>query len=343
MKKTTPYLLLSLFIGLTFFSSCSSDEQSVKLFVPNVSNISVKLEVRRLEKELLNLESKQDVSDFLNNNPELDGYFGKSRYPDEKLLVDAVHKFISIKESDTLALDAARIFGDFKQQLDEIETAFKYLKYYYPDFKVPKIYTTVSAFGAFGFGSDFYLSDDIIVIGLDFFGGKTASFRPPKTPNYILKRLDKEHLVGNVMILLSQKYNKYDPKDQTMLAEMLFYGKAYYFAKQTLPTFPDSLILGYTNQEMREIHHNESKIWGHFVERNLFYESAANKKAKYVGEAPKVNSIDQNCPGRIGRWLGWQIAKKYASSEKLEKNLSAVMKEEDAKKMFQKSKYRPRK
>jgi hypothetical protein len=42
--------------------------------------------------------------------------------------------------------EAAERFGDMKQEQQQLETAFKVIKYHYPDFRVPQIKTFVSGF-----------------------------------------------------------------------------------------------------------------------------------------------------------------------------------------------------
>ena len=325
-------------IFLSFFlMSCGFHEEQT----PNISEINVDIKLRRLEKEVFALKTKNDIKNFLNNNPLVaNSYFKLSAYPDQSILVEYIHKFLSIKASDTLRIDAERIFGNFNKEINEIEKAFKYLKYYYPDFRVPEIYTSVSAFGAFGFGNDFYISDSVIVIGLDYFGGGTSTYRPPDMPNYILNRYEKEYMIPSLMVLLSQRYNNFNAKDRTLLAEMLFYGKSYYFAKKILPDVQDSIIIGFSSQDIIDVNHNESIIWGHFIEKKLFYETSNQVKNNYLGERPKVLEINSNCPGRIGRWLGWSIIKKYAEEENQQINLSVIMATSNANKTFQLSRYK---
>ena len=41
------------------------------------------------------------------------------------------------------------------------------------------------------------------------------------------------------------------------------------------------------------------------------YESSHFIKNKYVNERPNVTEIGNECPGRIGQWLGWKIVNAY--------------------------------
>ena len=62
-------------------------------------------------------------------------------------------------------------------------------------------------------------------------------------------------------------------------------------------------------------------------------------KQKFLGERPNVYEIGDKCPGRIGRWLGWQIVEAYA--EETGASVQAIMSEKDASKILRMSKYKP--
>ena len=143
------------------------------------------------------------------------------------------------------------------------------------------------------------------------------------------------------MLLLTQKQNKTDQSDQSLLAEMIFYGKSYFLTKSTLPCTPDSLIIGYTAQEIEDINKNEHIIWANFLENDLLYETSHFMKNKFIGERPKTFEISQQCPGRIGIWVGWQIVKSYMENNP-QVELQELMENTDAQEIFSQSKYKPR-
>ncbi|MDH5368044.1 MAG: gliding motility lipoprotein GldB, partial [Cyclobacteriaceae bacterium] len=171
--------------------------------------------------------------------------------------------------------------------------------------------------------------------------GSGAKYRPIGFPSYILQKYSKEYIVPSVMLLygISSQYNASDLNDKTMLADMISYGKAYYFAKTMMPCTPDSTIIGYTSEEIEGSKQNVSTIWAHFLDKELLYAQDNFLKQKYLGERPKTYEIGDKCPGRIGTWLGWEIVNQYV--DKKEVNLRDLMKQKNAKNMFQESKYRP--
>jgi hypothetical protein len=83
----------------------------------------------------------------------------------------------------------------------------------------------------------------------------------------------------------------------------------------------------------------QKNIWAHFIDNQLLYNTQDPIKAKYVGERPTTPEIGKNCPGSIGRWLGWRIVGKYFDeNEKMQ--ITELMKMTDAQKIFEASKYK---
>jgi len=159
-------------------------------------------------------------------------------------------------------------------------------------------------------------------------------------PAYILERYQKEYIVPASILLLSNNYIKENFRDNTMLADMVYYGKKYYFAKEMMPCTPDSLLIWYSGQELSDVRDNQHIIWANFVQNQLLYETNHLTKKKFLDERPKVYEIGDKCPGRIGTWLGWEIVNKYMEVNQVD--LQTLMNEPDAQKIFALSHYKPR-
>ncbi len=119
---------------------------------------------------------------------------------------------------------------------------------------------------------------------------------------------------------------------------MIFYGKSYQFASYMLPQLHDSLIIEYTGQQLEDTDENRNIIWGHFIEKNLLYETSHLTKNRYVDPRPYTAEIGAKAPGAIGRWLGWEIVKAYMQEQGV--TLQELMKNNDAQSIFVQSKYK---
>lgn len=326
------WLLLAFFL----FFSCSATEESI----PDVSHIPMELSVVRNEKALSSLKTDTETLVFLDENPLLaKTYFRRGQYPHDSVLVKQIRLFLNFSFNDTLLSDVSKIFGDFGTEMRQLKNLFRYIKHYYPAFKVPEVHTMVSGFGSFGFGQDIFVSEELVVIGLDYFAGRTSTYRPKDLPAYIRYRYQPPYIAPSVGQFLSSEFNAYDPGDRSMLAEMIFHGKTLFFMEKMLPHTPDSLLIGYTSKEINASFANEAVVWKYFLEQNLLYETGYSVKNKYVGESPRIQHIDYECPGRIGRWLGWQIVRSLAKNDTL--SLQEIMAMKSAKNILKRAKYRP--
>lgn len=302
------------------------------------SAIEVNIELERLEDELFLLESKTEVAEFLERNKILKEHFLVSaQYPHDSILVTSLYNRINNSYIDSLLIETREVFNDLSGIVNGFEEAFRHLKHYYPEIKTPKIQTMVTGMGS----SELYVSDSLIIIGLDFYLGPGATYRPLGIPAYILERYQKEYIVPASILLLSNNYIKENFQDNTMLADMVYYGKKYYFAKEMMPCTPDSLLIWYSGQELRDVEDNQQIIWAYFVQNQLLYETSHLTKKKYLDERPKVYEIEigDKCPGRIGTWLGWEIVNKYMKVNQVD--LQSLMIEKDAQKIFTLSNYKP--
>lgn len=313
-----------------------SDGPKVVLKEEEIKRSEVKLNIVRLENELFAVKSRTDIENFLLAHPRfVKEYIEVPNAHKERAFVEGMYSLYTNPALKDWNKDVQKYYGDFSETRKQMESAFSYLKFYYPKHYIPEINTIVTGFQ---YDRDFSFSDSLIVISIDYLMPNSAKFRP-QMYSYILSRYDKPYLVPIVMMAISGKYNLHNDKDETMLASMIHYGKSHYFIERMMPELPDSLNIGYTNKEMKEVKKNLDVIWGHFIEKKLFFDSNPKLVQKYTGEAPGVPAIGDNCPGRIGRWLGWQIVRKYME-EHPEVTLQQLMKEKDANKIFKESKFK---
>ena len=324
---------IALLFTLLFILGCRQEKCEID---PAIADIAVKVDLERLERPFYGLKNEKEVQAFLQQHPVFtQKYLQRSQYSSEEQLTGSLLQLTRDPNLQKFAKETEQHFGDMADVQQDLTNAFKHLKYYYPRFLVPQVKTFVSGL----LGPDIYLSDSLVIVGLDYFAGKKASYRPQQ-PDYILTRYEKENITPALVTLISSRYNKTDPNN-TMLAEMVNYGKSYYFTKQMMPCTPDSLIIGYTDQQMADINYNEGKIWAHFIEKTLLFETSHFKVNKYTGERPNVPEISARCPGRIATWVGWQIVKKYMA-ENPQVTLPQLMAQDDAQKIFNQSKYKPK-
>jgi gliding motility-associated lipoprotein GldB len=309
-------------------TGCSLDEK--------VLSKPLDLKIERLEDEFFQADKAEDFLFLLEKYPEFaENYLSASSYPNKDSLAQElveIHRDTLLQE---LYREVKINFAEIDSLESELRQAFQYIQFYFPEFKVPKVYTFVS-----GFGSDIYLDKDILVIGLDYFLPATHRFQPPDLPQYITDRYQKPYIVPMVVTAISAAFNKTDLAENNLLAEIIYYGKSYHFTKAILPCTSDEYIIGYTMAQIQACFDNEELIWSHFVENDLLFETNPFVIRKYTGEAPATDEISPDAPGRLGRWLGWNIVDDYVFNQNV--GLKELMEETDTEKIFKLSGYKPR-
>src|SRR5688572_20387559 len=216
----TFFLLVSL---TSLLASCNPDTEEGCAFQPDTST-EVKLDLEVLHDSLTNFASKEDLVKFLTDHPVLrDHIFRREEFPNDSIFINELYSRFTNPHVDTLVAEVKKIFGDGSGLKAEFETAFSNLKYYYPQIRSPKIQTVVTGL----LGTDLLVTDSLIVVSLDFFLGKEAKYRP-KMYDYLLRKYDPNDIVPSCMLIygINGNVNKSQPADQTVLADMIVYGKA---------------------------------------------------------------------------------------------------------------------
>nr|WP_194775479.1 gliding motility lipoprotein GldB [Pararhodonellum marinum] len=327
-------MLKYVFLFLLLITACKKQEKPCTLS-DEILMTPLNLEIERME--ILFFDSvDQDLDLFLEDHGVfVRDFLQESAYENRDELLEELNYMRTDESFQELYGEVMTHFSDISEIERDLENAFRYIKYYYPEFKVPRVYTFVS-----GFSSDIFINEEILVIGLDYFLPASHRFQPTDLPQYIAERYQKDYLVPNIVMAISSRFNKSDLKDKTLLAEMIYYGKAYHFTKSILPCVKDEYIIGYTNEEIMACYANEEMIWTHFIENELLFITNPFDVRKYTGEAPFTDAISPDAPGRIGRWLGWNIVDDYRFNKNV--TLQELMADTDADKIFRQSGYKPR-
>ena len=339
MKKSL-FGILSIFALLSFGCTDKTtnlpEKEVVEIDKKALQKAKVDVKIVRLERELFAVKSKEEVRLFLNNHPLFVKKFLEiPNAANDPAFVNELFTMYTNPALNGFYKEHEKFYGDFSDVQIQLNDFFGYIKYYYPKYYVPEINTLVTGFR---FDRDFTFSDSLIVIGTDYFMGKKASYRP-QFFDYMLARYEKPYMLPMMGLAISSKFNEFDDKDETMIAEMIHYGKAHYFLERIMPTLEDSLNIQFSGKEMLEVDKNADVIWGHFIENKLIFDTNHKVKQRYLGESPKVVAIGDNCPGRIGRWLGWQIVRKYMR-ENPKVTLQELMKDKNAQEIFKQSKFK---
>jgi hypothetical protein len=262
--------VLFFLIALCMFSCSTESETSECVETPD-SVEPVSVEIESLEHILPSIQSKSELVEFLTRYPLIrDQVLHRESYPDDSTFINTLYQRFTNPHIDSLLLETQRVFGDQSSLKKEFEDAFANLHHYYPEVPLPKIQTLVT-----GFDTDLFISDTLIIVGLDYYLGPGAKYRP-NMYEYILQQYIPQNIVPSVMLLygIDGRINATNMNDRTVLADMIAYGKSFYFAKRMLPCTPDSILINYMRKDMEGSKKNQDLIWFRLVEDKVLYSTA---------------------------------------------------------------------
>lgn len=343
MKKTAITFLLAILIFACKY----------KKNVPNVSDIKVDIKLDRFDKDFFNIDSnniRQGLDQLNQKYPIITSIFLQYVLGlDSAATIPGVKKFISLSGKLYNSVNAE--FKNTTELEQDFKKAFQFVKYYFPKYNVPTIATIAGPVDALaqsdsGPTPDF-LRPDVLGISLQFYLGKDFEvysepfFIENVAPAYRSRRFSKEYIIADAMQLVVADLFPDKSSGKPLIEQMVEKGKLWYLLDKFLPTKPDSIKTGYTQQQLDWCKENEGLIWTYIVKNENLQSLNPSVLQIYIGESPFTQGFppDQS-PGNIGQWIGWQFIKKF-----VEKN-SDITPEEvmqtDAATIITQAKYKPK-
>ncbi|MCC7400565.1 MAG: hypothetical protein IT214_03680 [Chitinophagaceae bacterium] len=343
MKKAILLLLPALLI-----ISCNNKEN-----IPDVSGIKVNLRFQRFDKEFFAIDSNNVLPgmDQLNiKYPVLNKIFLQNILGlDSASMLPGVKRYLSFNRP--IYDSAAAVFKNTDALEKDFNKAFQFVKYYFPDYKVPGIVTIVGPLDALAkLGNELtpdFLGPDFLGISLQFYLGKKFSlyndpfFIDNIAPRFRSRRFSKEYIVPDAMKLIVDDLFQDKSAGKSLIDQMIEKGKQWWLLDKFLPETPDSLKTGYTQQQLDWCNQNEGMIWSTIVGSGDLNSINPVTIQAYIGEGPFTQGFSQEySPGNLGQWIGRQIIRKF-----VEKNpgmkIADVM-SADPLKIIETAKYKPK-
>lgn len=329
-------LYLVLFIAV--ITSCKKNHYKV-----NTSSIKVKIEIKRLETELFNLNPDEILAKVPAIKQEYKAFLPLFSYVintgNETSFGDLLVRFCTDRQNNDVYAMTMKVYPDVKKIEEQLKEAFRHYIWYFPGRNVPSVYTCIT-----GFNNSIITGDSVLGIGLDRYLGADCEYYPRlEIYKYIAARMTPENIVPDCMFgwgasewdFSTLKY----PADNVM-AEMIHNGKLKYFEKCMLPETSDELIFGFTADQVNFCRNNESQMWQYLVENNLLFNSDQFTIRKLTGEAPFTSYFTKESPGRAAVWLGFRIIESYMIRNPRVK-LEDLMNDKDLQAILEKAKYNP--
>ncbi len=266
-------------------------------------------------------------------------YFLNRKGLRDSLYKPSVLAFVNDKDVKVAKRYIEKLYPDEKIEeiSSEVNDCVKRFHYYFPNKKLPTRLVTCMS----GWNYSFAYMDSSLVLSLDMYLGDTAIFyQMLRRPQYEIRKMKQQYILPD--LVRGWMLTEFDTamSVNTLINYTIFYGKIFYAVNALLPDMNDSLIIGYTNKQMKYCKSYEKNIWGYFAEKNRLFENSMQNVRELTSEGPFTGVISKECPPRIAMWVGWQIIKSYMKNNK-DATLEKLMAEPDAQRILSKSKYRP--
>jgi hypothetical protein len=344
MKKTAIFLLF-----IAILAGCNNKKNT-----PDVSGISVDLAVERFDKDFFAIDSNNLLTGLNRLNekyPLLTSIFLENILGlDSASTLPGVKQFL--QQSQGLYDSVNEVFSSTSSLENDFREAFRFVKYYFPQYKAPKkIITVVGPVDALAQSNTGYtpnfLTPGFLGISLQFYLGRQFSvyndpyFISKVAPAFRSRRFSKEYIIADGMQLIVDDLFPAKNGGKPLIDQMIERGKQWWLLDQFLPAIPDSVKTGYTENQLQWCKANEGLIWSFIIKNEDLRSVNPSTIQVYIGESPYTQSFSpEQSPGNIGQWIGWQIVKKFAG------NHSGMKPEEvmntPATKILDDAKYRPK-
>lgn len=330
MKKAIWFIIL----GTILLAACTSGKKRLKVDVADVQVPPVV--IHRYDLDLFN-RSQPDLKAHLQSLQSRYSFFLGGDLNDSVNLAR-----IDAYLSSPVNLDFYVAIGEKYQSLKTLEQqlteAFRHVKYYFPDFRLPEVYTFIS-------GGDYQQPvqyvDSVLLIGLDnYLGTEYKPYTSDGVPLYRIQRMSADYTLPDCMGAVAGEICRSSDPGNTLLDYFIEAGKRIYLKDAFIPELPDRLKIGYSEEQYNWIVRNEKHVWTVILTNKMLYSSEYKLIRMFLSDGPFTSDFTQESPPRMGEWIGWQIVSGYMENHP-EISMSQLLDERDAQKILTQSGYKP--
>ena len=312
-------------IIIAIFSSCSNEN----ILEAEINAIPVDITIDRFDLKFYNA----DPQEYLNLKKKYPYLFPK-QFPDSiwvKRQRDSIQTL--------LHTEIKTVFPSLDPIKEKLTSLYKHIKYYFPEIPDPHVVTVVNNVD---YQSKTVFTDTLLILSLDtYLGSKNPLYEG--IPNYIVQDMELPFMTSHIVDELGTTVVK-KPSNRTLLEQMVYYGKKLYLKDILLPKTPDSIKISYSEAQLDWVQANERYMWQYFIENELLYKSQSSLSPRFIDPAPFSKfylEIDNETPGKVGQWIGWQIVRSYMQKNP-NTSLNQLM-QISGMDLFNKSNYKPSK
>jgi len=305
-----PFILIVIILILIPIISCKRNPYRV-----NLEGIEYEVTISRLEKELFDgdpgtLSGRKDelireFGGFIN----LFGYVINIGDIEDEQWTNNLASFVTDKINYEVYSSVIARYPDLNSIEQELSLAMRHFRYYFPEAEIPAYYSFIS-----GFNNSIVIGDSILAIGLDRYLGADSKYYPMLGIfNYMAKKMVPDKIVSDCMYALAKTTWPVDnnQEEDNLLKSMLYEGRLIYFTRCMLPGEADSVLIGFTADQMRFCRNNESLMWEYLIEHDLLFNADPLLIRKLTGDAPFTSYFTNESPGKAAVWIAFRLIESF--------------------------------
>ena len=295
---------------LPFIIQCTRKEKV------DLTGIEVDINVKRFEQDLFSV-SYDSIQGAVNKmNGKYNGFFEIYNYAIIKIgdyKNQAYPEYLKMYLTDFMVNktfdESQKVFADFTPYKNDLEQAFRYYKYYFPEKEVPNVYTFI---GRDLSHPSIAVDSGVLGVAIDKYMGRNCElYHLAGFYKYMADKMVPERLVADCIRGWGMSEFPYNDSTNNLLNNIIYEGKIMYFTRKILPEAPDTIITGFTADQLKFCKNNEYNMWNFMVENKLMFSTDYFTINKYVGEGPFTKDFSPESPARAAVWIGYRIIEAF--------------------------------
>ncbi len=222
-----------------------------------------------------------------------------------------------------------------------LEEAFKRVHFYFPHYTLSnkvilflgplEAYGNVVSKAGTGIGlqmylgahSDWYFSEQIQTI----------------YPSYMSRRFTPAYIAINSVQNIINDIVPLQLIGKNVLDQMIEEGKRQYIINKCFPATPDSIRMGYTQNQLKNLAQEESNIWTYLLKQNTLFSKDPSVVRSVMQEGAYSDMFGEDVPGNVGKYIGYKIVSAWMNQQEKMSFDSLLLAPPD--KIFEAAKYAP--
>ncbi len=330
------YLIILCTSFLFLFTSCNKNR-----FKVDTEKINLELKIKRFDRDVMTMDTldmNQSILKLSHNYGSLFSRFVTSVVmigsPDSLNFSNHLKSFVRDSMVNEIYQESQLVFNDISDIELELTEAFKYIKFYFPEKKIPQIAMHIS-----GFNQSVVATEEFLSISIDNYLGADYVFYKNIAYDYQLQNMTRSKVAPDIILGYLMSEFPFDNNAQ-LLAGMLSRAKILYLQSVIMQERTEAELMGYTVEQFNWCEQNEQNMWTYIVENKHLYNSSQLICSKYLNPTPFTSYFSEDSPGQAAIWVGFQIIKSYMDNNK-DITLPMLVEENDYQRILENSNYKP--